>query len=244
MLALRDLTAGEARVVHIGRIRQDPAYQVRGKLDVANIDRLRRAYESGRPVTPITVAIIAGQLNPVLIDGWHRVQALVSLGRDTVEAVVIEATEREARWLAASANLSHGQPLKKAEQRAAFKAFIRARKHIDKRRKGRPMLSYREIAPAIGVSFATIRRWMMKDFPKIASAMGDDEAPLKGRGGLDDREIVPPNAAERRFAEATSAIREAFKAVNDPDTRGRLIEDFEATLRALKDMGDWNAPDF
>jgi hypothetical protein len=234
----------QTRRVVLSRIHKDPAYQVRSKLDVVNVERLRRAYESGRSVTPITVAVIEGQANPVLIDGWHRVEAMLSLGWAEAEAVVVEATAQEAKWLAASANLNHGLPLKKAEQRKAFKAFIRARKHRVSRWRGPTLLSYREIAPEIGVNYSTIRRWMMKDFPKIAAEMADGEGAWKGKGGLDEQPAVKASEAGAKIAEAWETIREAFKAANDPMDRGRLIEAAEATLRELKDMGNWTAPDF
>lgn len=177
--------------IDIEHIRQDPTFQVRNKLDEANLTRLRAAYRSEKAVLPITLAFLvdgsADQL-PVIIDGHHRVTVLETLaaegtmrgghGSTTVEAMFVRLTTTEARWQAASANGAHGVPLKGPELRALFRRYVEAGHHslADGGYK-----SYREIAREIGKTHPTIMKWMQVDFPKEASKMGSEE--MAGKAG-------------------------------------------------------------
>jgi hypothetical protein len=225
------------------RLQRDPNYQVRRGLDRGNVERLRRAYSSGRAVAPITVALIDGQPAPVLLDGWHRVEAMLSLGTCEAEAIVVKTTAQDARWLAASANMNHGLQLRPRELRKVFAAFIRARRH---RKRAGELKSYREIAPEIGVSHETVRKWMLKDFPKIAAQMAGDER-FVGKGGLvevDPPEVHPDDPARAIIEDAFANIREAFKSIASADKRGELIELAEITVREMKNVAEWRASDF
>lgn len=227
------------RTVHVQRIRRDWKYQVRRKLDAAQVDKLAGVYLSGRPVQPIKVALVKGSMVPILIDGWHRVAALEKIGRDTTTAEVIETTEREATWLAAAANLEHGLPLKSGELRSVFRSYVRARKHITSKGKFK---SYRDIAPEIGKPANTIHRWMHEDFPQVAAKMGGDEN-FKGKGGLAELPARPlPSVANTQAA--LQVALENFKAVQCPRARGDLIALAERVAEEMKKAGEWEAQDF
>jgi len=113
--------------VVLSRLVRNPNLQVRRKLDQATINRYVEVLKAGNEMPPIKVAIINEA--PVLIDGWHRVAAMEQLGLRDAEAIVQQATEKEAFWLAAKANLEHGLPLKKSELREVFRAYVKARQH-------------------------------------------------------------------------------------------------------------------
>lgn len=226
-----------SRTVHISRIRRDWKYQVRRKVDAAQVEKLVGIYLSGREVQPIKVALVKGQ--PILVDGWHRVAALEKIGRDTAEAVVVEANEREAMWLAAAANLGHGLPLKNSELRQVFRAYVKARKHVAGKGK---LKSYREIAPDIGKPVTTIYNWMQADFPHIAAKMAG-EVNFKGKGGLVDQPAAPPPSVQNTQV-ALEAALEAFKGVQCPTARGGLIAFAEQVAEEMRKAGEWEAQDF
>ena len=50
-------------------------------------------------------------------DGWHRCLAAKAAGRETVPAEIAEGFEREAIWIAAGANSTHGRALSNSEKR-------------------------------------------------------------------------------------------------------------------------------
>ena len=140
---------GTAHEVLIADLVRDRSFQVRAGLDRATVTRYANVLKAGITMPPIRVAVVDGAA--VVVDGWHRLAAVELLGGTTIEAVVVEASERDARWMAAQANLQHGRPLKSVEVREAFRFYIRARKH----RAGGRLRSYREIAQDLGGSRRT-----------------------------------------------------------------------------------------
>lgn len=177
--------------IDIHQIRQDPTFQVRKKLDEANLSRLKAAYRSGKVMQPITLAILdetPDQL-PVIVDGHHRVTVLETMAAEaavrgyqattTVQAMFMRVRANEARWQAASANSAHGTPLKGSEVRAMFRRYVLADHH---RLVDGGLKSYREIGRDIGRSHPTIMKWMQADFPKEAAHMSNDEVPARAGG--------------------------------------------------------------
>lgn len=77
--------------------------QVRRKLDASAIANCASIYKSGGSMTPVRVARIKDGGPLMLVDGWHRIAALRSLGRGRVDAEVFETTMQGARWEAARA---------------------------------------------------------------------------------------------------------------------------------------------
>lgn len=177
--------------IDLDLIRQDPTFQVRRKLDEANLSRLKAAYRSGKAMLPITLAILdeTPDLLPVIVDGHHRVTVLETMaaealvrgyhGTNTVQAMFVQVRANEARWQAASANSAHGTPLKGPEVRAMFRRYIEAGHH---RLPDDGFKSYREIGRDIGRSHPTIMKWMQSDFPKEAAKMSNEEMPVKAGG--------------------------------------------------------------
>lgn len=106
----------------------------------------------------------------VVVDGWHRFRAHGELGKDRIQARVIQCSTEHARWIAALANMHHGLPLKRGDQRRVFRRYVEAgqNRHPD----GSPK-SYRAIVEDLsGLRAAnTIHGWMQQDFPKIAAEM-------------------------------------------------------------------------
>lgn len=205
-------------------------FQIRSKLDARTINRYANAIKSGRELPPVRVALVDGV--PILVDGFHRVAAQELLGATTVEAELVEATYQQAQWMAASANLEHGLPLKPKEIREVFRVFIRTGQH----RKGKGKLkSYREIGRELGCAYTTIRNWMMSDFPRIfRQYAGSDE--FFGQGGLQDAQAAPAGDI-RKGLEVIEEFRRVYRAASSPEAKEALREAFRATAQELLGSG-------
>lgn len=224
----------QASSVRIADIVRDSRFQMRPTTP-GIVKRYASVLRSGKALPPVTLAQVNGAL--VCVDGGHRIAAHEALQREVIEATVVPCTAREALWMAASANLAHGLPLKPKEVRKAFCLYIAARKH---RHAGevRNLKSYREIAADLGgiVSHVTVRNWMMSEFPRIAEQMSNPDEPHGGDF---------TQAAPRLSDTALSAIQQATAAargVKKPDERGALVHAAEGLLREVKDGGPWEYP--
>lgn len=214
--------------VTLAQLCRAPEFQVRKRLDQNTVNRYASAIKAGQQLPPLKVALVDGV--PCLVDGYHRAAALEALGYLVAEATITTATKDEARWMAASANLTHGLPLKSSEVRAAFRVYIQTKQH----RKGRGRLkSYREIAQELGRSHNTIRNWMAEDFRKLFKEYGGNQP--GGEGGLQPQP-QPPAAAQNAINHLEQA-RQAFQETTCPTAR----EAIRHQLKALHDelLGDW-----
>ncbi|MCB4822626.1 ParB N-terminal domain-containing protein [Roseicella aerolata] len=238
------------RTLPIRDISRDPAFQVRERLDPATVERYARVLSNGLNMPPVSVALVRGV--PVLVDGWHRITAHERCGIREVPAVVVatDANPSEVLWIAAEANLKHGLRLKPKEVRVAFRAFIRARKHIiPKGRGGREalrLMPYREIAQALGgtVSHGTVFNWMRQDFPKIAARYGAQDTPWDASGAAGRLTTDDPEEAHLRAAmAAVDSIRAATRGVKDAERRGEVIGAVEAMLAEMRSGGEWRLPE-
>lgn len=213
--------------VPIEDIIQDSTFQVRAALAPAYIKRYADAYRVGAKIKPIQLAQIGGSL--YLLDGWHRLAALRQVGETTVEAEVATMDREAAQWCAAQANLANGLPLKRAEYRNVFRAYIRAKQH---RHSPHRLKSYREIAKEIGlVPHTTIRNWMRAEFPKLAARMGG------GEGGNPYAGPPSRNPGSIRLASIHENLGQAaanYYALTDPGARSEAIQAFKATLASME----------
>jgi hypothetical protein len=205
-------------------------------IDAGTVHRYAQAYKANAPLPPITVVQIE-KGPPMLLDGWHRVSALERIGAHRVDADVLEASDvAAARWLAMKANLTHGFPLKPAQRREAFRAFMRAGQW---RKGARSAKSLRDIARELGASHNTIRAWMQKDFKAISRDWyrGDgDSARSHSRGGLREQ----PSKTMRDIAvESAEAASRAFRGIKEINERSEVIAKFERLLDTMKGAGSW-----
>jgi hypothetical protein len=208
--------------------------QVRQRLEPITVTRYANAIRSGQELPPVSVARVDGVL--ILVDGFHRVAAHQSLGASEVDAELVEATLDEARWMAASANLLHGLPLRNSELRLVFQVFVSTRQH----RKGKGKLkSYREIGLELGRPHSTIRNWMAKDFPRIfAQYKGKDE--FMGEGGL--QESALPKGNVRKGLELIQGFQQVFQATTCPQSKVALTDALQRLALDLFGDGWQEAP--
>lgn len=213
---------------------QDDAFQIRSSINGATVRRYTDAMRAGVQFPPITI----GRINeaPVLIDGWHRVEAAKAAGLHDLPARIVSGDPATLKWEAAAANMRHGLPLKRAEAREVFRVYVRAGQHMKTKRR---LKSAREIAADLhGIrSHQTILTWMRGDFPSIYRRMQGSET----HGG--DWPGTSGHTAEERamqsIAEHLSEARKAMRVITDPEQRGALIALLEHTVAEMRKLGPW-----
>jgi hypothetical protein len=221
--------------VPVSSIVVSATYQMRNKVDPGTVRRYANVLKSGNDLPPITLAKINGVLH--LVDGFHRLEAMTG---EEVEAVVIETTAREALWLAASANLKNGLPLKTKELKKVFRSYIRARRHYWK---SGELKSYREIARELGGirSYATIHSWMRKEFPKIAEQYTKEQQ--WPAGGFRDSAYRLDSATSGTMRDLNNALAK-FDGIANANDRGVVIQRAEEVLRGMKQSAGVEREDF
>lgn len=221
----------DIRTVPIRGLVRDPTFQVRDRVDGGTVAKYANVLANGGTMPPIRAALVNSAL--VVVDGWHRLAAHEMRGITHVEVEVVRATASEAQWMAAAANFTHGLPLRKAEIRTAFKALIRARRHIAGHHR---LHSYRELAIMLGglVRHTTVANWMKQDFPNIARKMADGDPGTASRQAERDDEQGFINT----FNAALATAQANAPAVRDPCSRWAMAEAARALLRAVEEGGE------
>jgi hypothetical protein len=232
VVAANDLRTENVRLADLIETEEN---QIRSRFDRKTAERYESAMLAGSEFPPITVVVLNGA--PVLVDGFHRVAAARAVGRRSLSAIVVDAKPEELRWLAAEANMKHGLPLRKAEAREVFRAYVRAGRcfHLSGAVK-----SSREMANELhGLrTHQTILDWMKKDFRKVWKQMIRSEEPRHDGG---EPETV--SVDERMKAEVLHHLEKAkaaMRAIKDPDTRGQMIAETEEVVEAMRKLRPWN----
>lgn len=224
----------EPRTVQIADLVLNPAFQVRSRTNPATVENYRQVYKSGGEMPPIQVAVVNGAA--CVVDGWHRIEAARKLGWHAMPAIITTATESEALWSAAQANLKHGLPLKPAEHRRVFLAYVKTNHHLDHR--GR-LKSYREIGADLGKPHTTIRNWMIKHFPKIARELSDDDTGGRKGGLMESPRVSFADHATEHLKAALAAAR----GVDNPEERRALVELAREVLVVIENGEEWEIQD-
>jgi hypothetical protein len=208
--------------------------QVRAKLNPGALRRYREMTQAGKTPPPIKVGRAPdGRL--YLVDGWHRIEAgALQLCEDfsssglKVLALVANMTADDIRWAAASANLGHGVPLRPAEYRMVFKAYVKAGRH--RHSEGR-FKTYREMGAELGKGHTTVYNWMKRDFPRTFAQIGGGE---NGNSGAEQPRAEVLTFAEEHRREALKAAERARQALQAMTAEGRW-EVYKALQGALEE---------
>lgn len=176
-----DTPIGVEQVMKIGPqfFQIDPAYQMRGArrrgshavLDQENLTKLTILARENRPFQdPIKLVRIVnkagGFKSCVLVDGFHRVEAMRRAGISQINAVIVrEGTKRDATQEAIKANQRHGLPAQRRHERDTVKRAFMDKLHLDKNKEPIPLT---EIAQELGMTASPrqIRRWVKADSPR------------------------------------------------------------------------------
>lgn len=103
----------------IREIATDRRCQARKEEDPAIVDEYADAYRAKAKFPPIEVFIVDGA--PQLVDGWHRLAAMVKAGMSWATCEVVgTGTIDEAIWRALGANQGHGIRRSNADKRNAI----------------------------------------------------------------------------------------------------------------------------
>jgi hypothetical protein len=223
----------DEQLVPLAAIIKHKPFQVRKALDKAAVRRYGEMTRAGKIAPPIKVALIRG--SHYLLDGWHRMAAgaLTTAGADVL-ALVASMTDKQAMWEAANANTGHGVPLKAAEIRGLFRAFIRSGQH--KKAKGQSM-SYREMQAALGKPHTTLRNWVREDFPKLFASLRADDVGNPSPIGCNDGLLSLDQQRIEQAQEAARTIQQIGDVLTTADARGDLVVILETTLRKLRESG-------
>ena len=227
----------QEQLVDIGEIIIDRRFQIRNSTDTKTVKAYANAMKAGSEFPPVTIADINGRL--FLIDGFHRYEAVLSVGGKEIRAIITKMTDREALRASAVANLTHGLRLTKSEKIKAFKQFIKGGGHLDER--GR-LKSYREIAAELhGIAaYTTIRLWMLKYFPKIAKKMTEDK--IGNRAAVMPK-IDPEKERARLIREKLMEVRPLLELVSDPEEVFDIRKLLES-LMVIANQKEAREPDF
>ena len=162
--------APETHLLRIADISRDQAFQTRVKGTVpATVTRYATMLRQGMTPPPISVGLLEGR--PVVLDGWHRIEAAESVGQQEITAKLFKVTLPEALRIAATANLGHGVPLSRKDLRAALNKLLDGGAH---KKRGGGYRTYKDLAADLGntLSVSTVWAWVKRDRPRIAAAMG------------------------------------------------------------------------
>lgn len=136
------------------QITLDPYLQMRVSVSSEAIEDYKRQIELDYNFPPITCMQVDDKL--YLLDGWHRLQAHNDLGRETIDAHVLEGTYEDAKDYVIKANSTHGLRRTAADKRRVIETML----SMDKYKKA----TLRELEMASGVPRSTIAR--IKNPPK------------------------------------------------------------------------------
>jgi len=187
--------------VKLETIIRDPEIQIRS---VVRANAIAKYAESFDRLPPIVLFRTKEGL--LLCDGFHRLAAAEQLGKDKINAQVIEGTRSEAIEHAIICNSKHGEPLTLEERDEA----IRRLKAIH------PGWSLRKIADHVGVSHIAVKRVL--DVEQVRTATGPAVA-------------VSPS----HFREIAGAPRDCWKPLVDTVSREKLsVDDTASIVRALR----------
>lgn len=217
--------APQVTMVPIAAITQDTRYQTRA-LHGPTVKSYENVLRAGGELPPLTLGQIGSEL--VLLCGWHRLSAHEAHGAREVRAVVIETKARDALWIAARDNLTHGRPLSRKEKKDAFRFYIRARAH---RLPCGGLKAYRSIARDLGgtVTHHTIHNWMWEHYPRIAEQMAKD--------GNDNPAAQRPDGLVIRshLQEALDGLRAAENAAHSLEHHPGALAELRQRVDAFRD---------
>lgn len=114
----------------IASVRERDELQMRhGPLAPLHVKALARAMADGRDVDPIKVARVGRAY--CVVDGFHRLAAARSLGRDAVEALVARMDLKAAEAFARVVNVGHGRNLTRHDKAKSWASYLAAEGHLD-----------------------------------------------------------------------------------------------------------------
>lgn len=112
----------EVRTLKIADLKISNEFQMRASACETTIDEYRQAIDQTEGEWPFSTACSVFKVGDelILVDGHHRVSAMLKAGRDTIQAVVTDGSKSDALIAALGANHSHGLRRTNADKRRAI----------------------------------------------------------------------------------------------------------------------------
>jgi hypothetical protein len=234
------------RTIELKDIELNAILQARADMKPSTVKTYEKAYSNGTMFPPLLVAEVSdykGDKAYLLLDGWHRRQAMINIKWEhpvDVRAIKIpKGTPIEYLiYLGGKENLRNGLPLSSKDKRELFRAYVRGRHN----KIGRRYKSYREIASDLMlVTHQTLFTWMKKDFPATAQRMRlehkEDNVTITGARGTGHELATMPDLTTKDLGSLALDIISVAKASDD---EGR--EKIHIWLDELKIALRWEAP--
>lgn len=225
--------------IPINGILVDGDLQIRNEVYAYKVEQYAQAYRNGAVLPPVEVGKKGNGF--ILIDGFHRLAALKKIKAEVVEAIVTDEPESDWKWVAAKRNLVHGKQLNKDEIHNAFKAYMEAKKYMNKY--SYALKSYREIAADLMiVKHTTLWYWMKKDYPEVWEMLKDKNNMYGAMGGKkvkDDGE----DTVERIEATLEHVLALSKTLDGNGVAKGRVIGKAEEVLELMKKQDAWVIPE-
>lgn len=227
-------TQAETLTLKLSQIPLEAALQTRVLMSPKKVADYQQAYTNGTVFPPVLVAKQVNKNGYViyrLLDGFHRIQALINNGSPGSTKVIVrilelplDTTVHQLRYLGARENIKNGLSLTSQDKRELFRSYVRSKSN----RSGNRYKSYRCIASELSlIPHQTIARWMRSDFPTISKLMGkefedgyEDNANPDGGGG---RLVDTPDLSSRERDIFASVLVSEAKESNYVE-RGKILE--------------------
>ncbi len=114
IVSMEELEVTGSKHIKISRIVEDDSLFVREGLNADAVERYKELYQNGVELPPLTIQ----EETFLLLDGWHRRQALLEIGR---EFALVRLVRTDRPYLVAfQLNETHGVPYSKSERNAAI----------------------------------------------------------------------------------------------------------------------------
>jgi ParB-like chromosome segregation protein Spo0J len=154
------------KILSIEEIKTIPELYPRTKVDWLTAYDYSQKMRAGEVFPPITVAHYNNEY--ILVDGWHRIEALKILGEKYIRATVIKVKdEREIFVQAVKLNITHGRPLSPYEKALIIK------------RLGEMNFTKEEISQIVKIPLDKIEKFVVERVRKVTVGTETKEVVLK-----------------------------------------------------------------
>ncbi|GAC1457015.1 MAG: hypothetical protein NVS2B14_00040 [Chamaesiphon sp.] len=120
--SIDEMLALAGREMPIDLIRKDGGTQSRAEINQSVVEEYAEAMKEGTPFPPVTT-FYDGE-NYWLADGFHRVEAAIVAGRDSITIRIQQGTRRDAVLHSVGANATHGLRRTNADKRRAVETLL------------------------------------------------------------------------------------------------------------------------
>ena len=211
----KSISEETVRFTQIG-LKEEIVLAIRREIDPSLVMRYLEKYENGVELPPLDVQ----KDTYVLINGYHRYQALKNLGKEQVKVKLWEVNDKDLIYLAYSLNDEQGQ----AVNSSARNALIFRARHSDKK-------GLKEIGQIFGITESRVSQIL----ERIENSYRESQA-------LDLVDQITAKEVKVDLREKVSKV-EVLKKINEGITQSEIAKEFGITegrvsqIRKVKQIG-------